>query len=157
MGKLTRSAAAVAVAAMLGACSSLTPFTTIDGTDASKLTLMNGHWTVMNLNGTEKTDGLNPPAVIEFDTASRSVSGFDGCNNFKGTYSFEGGLLKAKVAGTRSACGSELARTVSSRINDLLTNGATVFDTSIRGARILTLKNAGGDVRMAPTSLLQKK
>lgn len=154
--KLANSVALLAMAGLVGACSSLTPFTRIDGTNAAVLPKMEGSWTVINTGGT-KVEGLNPPATIVFNTADRSVSGFDGCNDFKGTFAFDAGLLKANVASTRRACTSEMANTVSKRINDLFRQGAEVVETTFMAANILMLKNAGGDVRMGPTSALQKK
>jgi len=152
---LAKSAAVLAMAGLVGACSSLNPFTRIDGTNASLLSKMEGSWTVLNTGGT-KVEGVNPPPTIVFNTADRSVSGFDGCNDFKGSYSFEAGLLKANVADTRRACTSEMANTVSKRINDLFRQGAEVIDTTFMAANVLMLRNASGDVRMGPTSALQK-
>lgn len=151
---LARSAGALAVAALLGACA--TPFTKIDGSDAAAMSKMNGSWTVINTGGT-KVEGLNPPATVVFNTGDRSVSGFDGCNDFKGTYSFDHGLLKANVTSTRRACTSDMARTVSARINDLFTNGAEVVETTFMQADVLMLKNANGDVRMGPTAAVNKR
>lgn len=156
MHRLARPATVLATAILLGACSSMTPFTKIDGSDPAVVSKMNGSWTVMNTGGT-KVEGLNPPATVVFDTGSRTVSGFDGCNDFRGTYSFERGQLKAMVRSTRRACTSDMARTISARINDLLSQGAEVVDTSLMGAHVLMLRNAGGDVRMGPTGALQKK
>lgn len=152
-GKVVASVAALAMAGVLGAC---TPFTRIDGSDPSALSRLDGSWTVINSGGTE-VKGLDPAAVIVFDTAGSTVSGFDGCNNFNGTYTFEGGLLKAKVAGTRKACTGEMARTISGRISDLFAQGAEVVDTNFMSANILMLKNDNGDIRMAPTAVLEKE
>ena len=91
-----------------------------------------------------------------FDTRAKAVSGFDGCNDFKGSYSFDQGLLKAKVSSTRRACTSDMARTISARLGDLFTKGAEVVDTSFMGAHVLMLRNAGGDVRMGSTEVLRK-
>lgn len=151
-----KPATLLATAALLGACSSMNPFIKLDGSDPAALSKMNGSWTVINTGGT-KVEGMNPPATIVFDTGSRSVSGFDGCNDFKGSYSFDRGLMKANVAGTRRACTSDMSRTISARINDLFSQGAEVVDTSLMGASVLMLKNANGDVRMGSTGALQKK
>jgi heat shock protein HslJ len=151
-----RMAAALAATVLLGACSSMTPFTRIDGTNAALLPKIDGSWTVMNAGGT-KVEGVSPPATIVFDTTTHSVSGYDGCNDFRGSYAFEQGRLKATVAGTRRACAGEMARMVSARINDLFTQGAEVVETHFMSANILMLRNANGDVRMGPTHVLQKK
>lgn len=156
MHGLVKSTLVLATASLFGACSSMNPFTKIDGSNASNVSKMNGGWTVINTGGT-KVEGLDPPATMVFDTGSRTVSGFDGCNEYRGTYAFEGGQLKAKVSSTRRACTSDMARTVSTRINDLLSQGAEVVDTTFMGANVLMLRNARGDVRMGPTSALQKK
>lgn len=152
-GKVAASVAVLAMAGVLGAC---TPFTKIDGSDPSALSKLDGSWTVINTGGTE-VKGMDPEAVIVFDTAGSTVSGFDGCNNFKGTFTFEGGRLKAKVAGTRKACTSDMARTISGRISDLFAQGAEAVDTSFMGANVLMLKNDNGDIRMAPTAVLEKE
>lgn len=146
----------VAAAGLLAACSAMTPFTKIDGSTPSALSRMEGSWTVINTGGT-KLEGMQPPAVIVFDTSAGTVTGFDGCNEFKGPYTFERGLLKARVASTRRACSSDQARAVSQRIADLFRNGAEVVDTSFMGAHVLMLKNAAGDVRMGPTAVVEKK
>ena len=106
--------------------------------------------------GDTKAEGMTPPAVVVFDTRAKAVSGFDGCNDFKGSYSFDQGLLKAKVSSTRRACTSDMARTISARLGDLFTKGAEVVDTSFMGAHVLMLRNAGGDVRMGSTEVLRK-
>lgn len=156
MYSLTKSIAVIAVAGLIGACSSLNPFTKIDGSDASLMSRMDGSWTVVN-TGDTKVEGVNPPATIVFNTADRSVSGFDGCNDFKGSYTLTGGLLKANVAGTRRACTSDAASKVSALIADLFKQGAEVVDMRFMAGKILMLKNASGDVRMGPTSVMQKK
>lgn len=157
---LARAAAVLAIGGLLAACSGtsprLTPFTKIDGSDPSVLAKMDGSWTVINTGG-NKVEGMTPPAVMVFDTRGASVSGFDGCNDFRGSYTFEQGRLTARVQSTRRACTSELARTVSTRINDLLAQGAEVVDTAFMGANVLMLKNANGDVRMGPTDVLKKQ
>jgi len=157
---LARSAAVLAVGGLLAACSGtsprLTPFTKIDGSDPLVLAKMEGSWTVINTGG-NKVEGMTPPAVIVFDTRASSVSGFDGCNNFRGSYVFEQGRLKARVQSTRRACTSDQARMVSTRINDLFAQGAEVVDTAFMNANVLMLKNADGDVRMGPTDVLKKQ
>lgn len=152
-----RSLAVLAVAALVAACSGqgMTPFTKIDGSDPALLGKMDGSWTIINTGGT-KVEGMNPPAVVVFGTRSKAVTGFDGCNDFKGTYAFDQGLLKAKVASTRRACTSDMARTISARLGDLLTQGAEVVETSFMKGHVLMLKNAGGDLRMGPTEALRK-
>jgi heat shock protein HslJ len=152
-GKVARPVVAFAMMGVLGAC---TPFAKIDGTNPSAVSRIDGSWTVNNAGGT-KIEGMDPLAVIVFDTAGGAVSGFDGCNNFKGTYTFEEGRLKAKVAGTRKACTSDTARTISARIGNLFTEGADVVETAMFGARVIMLTNANGDVRMAPTAVLEKE
>lgn len=155
--KLACSAAILVTAALVAGCSGqgMTPFTRIDGSDPAVIAKLDGSWTVINTGGT-KVEGMNPPAVVVFDTRSKAVTGFDGCNDFKGSYSFDQGLLKAKVSSTRRACTSDMARTISARLGDLFTQGAEVVDTSFMGAHVLMLKNAGGDVRMGSTEVLRK-
>ena len=95
-------------------------------------------------------------AVLAVAALLAACSGIDGCNDFKGSYSFDQGLLKAKVSSTRRACTSDMARTISARLGDLFTKGAEVVDTSFMGAHVLMLRNAGGDVRMGSTEVLRK-
>jgi heat shock protein HslJ len=158
----TSCALALATAGLLGACSSsgsgsfLNPFTKIDGTDPSVLAKMSGSWTVINTGGTQ-IENMDPPAVVVFNTADSSVSGFDGCNNFNGTYSFTEGRLKANVASTRRACTTDMARTVSTRLNALFGEGAEVVETSFMAANVLMLRNDNGDVRMGPTDKLKSE
>jgi len=146
----------IVVAGVASACAGLLPFSRIDGTDPSAIEKMEGSWTVMNSGG-EPIENMEPHAVIVFDTAAGSVSGFDGCKNFKGSYSFDQGLLKAQVAGTKRACTSDSARKVSGLLGELLASGAEVVDTSMMGTHVLMLKNANGDLRMGPTAMLDEK
>lgn len=155
-GKYIKTSVVVAAVSLLGACSGLTPFTKIDGSNADNLARMDGSWTVINMGGV-KVENLTPPAVLVFDTKAHKLSGFDGCNDIQGNFSFERGLLKAQVSSTRRACTSEQARTVSARIQDLLSHGAEVVDTTFMQASVLMLKNANGDVRMGRTEQLHQR
>jgi heat shock protein HslJ len=151
--QFSRTFAVLVVLGVVGAC---TPFTKIDGTNPSAFSKMQGSWTVMNTGGTP-IEGMDRLPVIVFDTSKRTVSGFDGCNDFKGSYTFAEGRLKAQVAGTRKACTSDIARTISARISDLFTQGAEVVETSFMAGRVLMLTNSNGDVRMGPTEVLEKE
>ena len=132
-------------ATLLAAC---TPFTRVTG-DSKTLAKIDGNWTVRYLGGKELDAALKPE--INFDTAKGTVSGFDGCNRFNGTFAFEGGLLKARTAGTRMACPSEAARQASAAIADLFANGAEVVETSMYSANVLMMKNASSELRLIPT------
>jgi heat shock protein HslJ len=153
---MAKSGIALALAAFVAACGAATPFTKIDGTDSAALSKLDGSWVVINTGGTD-VQSMNPPATMTFDTAARTVSGFDGCNDFNGSYTFEDGRLRANVAGTRRACTSDAARTVSARINNLFTEGAEAVDTNFMGAEVLMLANDNGDVRMAPPEMLNQR
>lgn len=135
----------VGSATLLAAC---TPFTKVTG-DGKTLARIDGSWTVRYVGGKEIDPALKPE--IAFDTAKGTVSGFDGCNRFNGTFTFEGGLLKARTAGTRMACPSEPARQASAAIADLFANGAEVVETSMYAANVLTMKNASSELRLIPT------
>jgi heat shock protein HslJ len=137
---------AFCVAIGVAAC---TPFTKIQGDDktAGKI---DGSWTVLWSGGAE-LKGVDPKPTITFNTSDKSVSGFDGCNNFKGNYSFVDGQLKAKVAGTRKACPNETARAVSNQMANLFTNGAEVVESSFMGAHVLLLKNSSAELRLGPS------
>lgn len=130
-----------------------TPFTKIKGDDKTAARI-DGSWTVL-WSGGAKLEGVTPKPTMVFNTGSNSVSGFDGCNNYKGGYSFDGGKLKAKVAGTRMACPNETARAVSEQMANLLTNGAEVVDTSFMGAHVLLLKNSSAELRLGPSDKVQ--
>lgn len=120
-------------ATLLAACS---PFTKVTG-DGMTLAKIDGYRTVRYLAGKELDATLKPE--INFDTAKGTVSGFDGCNRFNGTLTFEGGLLKARTAGTRMACPSDAARQVSAAIAGLFANGAEVVETSMYSANMLMM------------------
>jgi heat shock protein HslJ len=130
-----------------------TPFTKIEGDDKTDVKI-NGSWTVL-WSGGAKLEGVTPRPTIVFNTTDSTVSGFDGCNNYKGTYSFVGKQLKAKVAGTRMACPNQAARAVSEQMASLFTNGAEVVDTSFMGAHVLMLKNSSAELRLGPSDTLQ--
>lgn len=131
------------------AAAACTPFTKVQGDDKTAA-MINGSWTVL-WSGGAKLEGVTPKPTIVFNTSGKSVSGFDGCNNFKGTYSFVGAQLKANVAGTRMACPNETARAVSAQMANLFTNGAEVVETSFMGAHVLLLKNSSAELRLGPS------
>lgn len=126
-----------------------TPFTKVQGDDKS-IAKIDGAWTVL-WSGGAKLEGVTPKPTIIFNTSDNSVSGFDGCNNYKGTYSFVDGQLKAKVAGTRMACPNDAAKAVSAQMSDLFTNGAEVVETSFMRAHVLMLKNNTAELRVGPS------
>lgn len=135
----------VGSATLLAAC---TPFTKIGG-DGQTLAKIDGRWTVRYVGGKELDPAVKPE--IAFDAAKGTVSGFDGCNRFNGTFAFEGGLLKAKTAGTRMACTSEPARQASAAIGDLFTQGAEFVEVSMYGAQVLMMRNASSEIRLIPS------
>lgn len=130
-----------------------TPFTKVQEDDMTAAKI-NGSWTVL-WSGGAKLKGVAQKPTIIFNTSDNSVSGFDGCNNYKGTYSFENGKLKAKVAATRMACANEAARAVSEQITDLFTNGAELVETSSKGGHVLLLKNSSAELRVGPSDQAQ--
>ncbi len=73
----------------------------------------------------------------------------------RGTYSFVGGQLKAKVSGTRMACPGETAKAVSKQMANLFTKGAEVVETSFMGAHVLMLKNSSAELRLGSSDQLQ--
>jgi len=132
-------------ATLIAACS---PFTKVTG-DAAALGKIDGKWTVRYVGGKELDPAVKPE--IDFDTAKRAVAGFDGCNRFSGTFTFDGGLLKATTAGTRMACTSEPARQASAAIGDLFAKGAEVVELSMFGGHVLMMRNASFELRLMPT------
>jgi len=138
---------------VMNAATACSPFTKIEG-DKESIGKINGSWTVMWSGGAE-LKGVEPVPTIVFNTSDSSVSGFDGCNNFKGTYSFVDGQLKAKVTGTRKACPNETARAVSAQMENLFTNGAEVVETALFGANLLRLKNSSAELRLGPSDKLK--
>jgi heat shock protein HslJ len=96
-------------------------------------------------------EGVTPKPTIVFNTGNNTVSGFDGCNNFKGSYTFVDGKLKAKVSGTRMACPNEAARGVSGQMANLFANGAEVVETSFMAGHVLLLKNSSAELRLGPS------
>jgi len=138
---------------MLGA-TACTPFTKIQGDDKAEAK-MNGSWSVMYV-GKNKLEGVEPLPTIVFDTANNSISGFDGCNNFKGTYTFDNGYLKASVAGTRMACRSDAARNASGQVANLFENGAEVVEVSIARGYGLVMRNGSAELSLGPTDVLTK-
>lgn len=153
---IAKSGKALAILLLAGACSNVLPFTKIDGTDPAALAKLDRRWVVLNTGGTD-VQAMDPPATMVFDTAAGTVSGFDGCNEFDGTFTFEQGRLEADVSSTDQACTSDTASDVSSTINDLFTQGAEVVDTEFMAAEVLMLTNDSGDVRMAPPEMLSEK
>ncbi|HRW81514.1 MAG TPA: META domain-containing protein, partial [Desulfomonilia bacterium] len=130
-----------------------TPFTRIQGDDKTSAKIK-GSWTVI-WSGGAKLEGVTPRPTIVFNSNDNTVSGFDGCNNYTGTYSFVGGHLKATVSGTRMACPNETARAVSEQMANLFTNGAEVVETSFMGAHVLLMKNSSAELRLGPSDQVQ--
>ena len=93
---------------------------------------------------------------MTFDTAHGTISGFHGCNPIRGPYTFEGSRLKAKIASGRMACTSDAAKQASAAINDLLTNGAEVVETSLLKGHVLMLRNNNAEIRLWPTAAYVK-
>lgn len=120
-------------------------------------TKIQGNWTVIH-DGTARVE-LNPPAIVLFEAGSNRVSGFDGCNTFRGDYVFDGGLIKARLVSTRMACKDGVASAVSATLHKLFTQGAEVAEREMMGVMVLTLRNksAGAELRMSSTEQLQKK
>ena len=149
MKLLTSMAACTLIA--LTACS---PFSKVqdDKVAAEKI---DGSWSVL-WSGGAKLEGLTPKPTIVINTSDKSISGFDGCNNYKGTYSFIDGKFKANVAGTRMACTSDLAKGVSTQMADLFTNGAEIAKITIMKGNIIVMKNSSAELRLAPTEDLNK-
>jgi heat shock protein HslJ len=140
---------ACSVVMSMAAC---TPFTKVQGDDKT-VAKINGSWTVIHSGG-EKLEGVDPKPTIIFNTSNNTISGFDGCNNYKGSYSFTDGKLRAKVASTRMACTSDVARAVSEQMADLFSNGADVVEVSIYGQHVIMLKNNSSDLRLGQSDLL---
>lgn len=132
-------------ATLLAAC---TPFTKVTG-DGATLGKIEGKWTVRYVGGKELDPAVKPE--IAFDTAKGTVGGFDGCNRFNGTFTFDGGVLKAKTAGTRMACTSDAARQASAAISNLFANGAEVVELSMYGTQVLMMRNESSEIRLLPT------
>jgi heat shock protein HslJ len=77
---------ACSVVMSMAAC---TPFTKVQRDDKT-VAKIKGSWTVL-WSGGAKLEGVNPKPTIIFNTRDNSVSGFDGSNNYKGSYS--GGIV----------------------------------------------------------------
>ncbi len=72
---------------------------------AAKKTLEGVSWRLTSLTGKDPKAlaGLSRPATARFEAGR--VSGFSGCNNFMGSYTVEGDLVKlGQLAGTMMAC-----------------------------------------------------
>ena len=139
------SALFVTGAAMfLTACSAFTKSTGSPDTVAK----LDGVWAVTHVAG-KKLEGVRPE--LKFDFAQRTVSGFDGCNRFGGSFTFEGERLQAKTVSTQMACTNDAARQASAEIAELLVNGAEVVDVAMDEGRVLMLKNAKAEIRMRPS------
>jgi heat shock protein HslJ len=96
--------------------------------------------------------------VIVFDSQNHKVSGFDGCNNFNGSYSFEGKLIKGRLLSTQMACPSDEARAVSSTLHRLFDQGAEVITIHFLSAKGLVLLNKEIDAELVlePTEKFNK-
>ena len=149
--KIIRSSIGLGVVIALTAC---TLFTRIQG-DADTLPKLNGDWLVKYVAGKPLAPMAKEPQMV-FDTAHGTISGFDGCNPIRGSYTFEGGRLKAKIASGRLACTSDAAKQASAAINDLLTNGAEVVETALMKGHVLMLRNGTAEIRLAPTAAFVK-
>lgn len=149
-----RLAALATAITLLAAC---TPFTKIQGDEKSQ-TRIEGSWTVMH-DGKTKIEGLNPPARIVFDAGSDKLSGFDGCNNFSGRYTFQNSEIKARLISTRMACRGATERAVSETLHQLFEQGAEVVAIDFMSAKAIVLRNKaiGAELRLGATEQLNEK
>lgn len=152
MNARPRLAVAVAFAGTLlvAGCS---PFTRVEDGDAMKD--LNGTWTVAYIAGEEIKDKTVAP-TITFDSATSTVSGNNGCNEFRGSYRFEGGKLKANVRETRMACPNDVAEAASKEIRTVLEEGAEVVKVSLGVGRVLLMKSDSGELRLFPPEAAAK-
>lgn len=155
MQKNLKIAAPAIALALLAGCA---PFTKIQN-DAQSSSKIEGSWTVL-YKGKIKIENLPRSPVVIFDTQKHLVSGFDGCNNFHGSYVIEGGQIKARLASTRMACPGEMQRAVSSTLYQLFDQGAELVAVNFMSAKVLLLRNKAinAELRMGATEqLVQKK
>ena len=137
--------AAGALILTLAACASVAQ---IQG-ESSSVAKLDGSWRVYWGAGSE-LQGLSPLPSMVFNTADGSISGYDGCNTFRGRYTFQGGRLTAEVASTRKACLGETAHRISEQIHLLFSRGAEVAESTYMGARVVVMINGAAEIRMVP-------
>lgn len=140
---LTTAARLVGATLLLSACS---PVTRIEG-DSKTVGKLDGRWAVRYVAGKEIP---GPHPELNFDSATGTLGGSDGCNRINGRFSFEEGRLKARAASTRMACLSETAARTSAAIHTLLNNGAEVVEVAMGAGRVLLIKNAEAEIRLVP-------
>lgn len=75
------------------------------GAESASPALQGGSWRITDLPGTAAggLDGLQRPVSVRFEAGR--VSGFSGCNTFRGSYALQGDQLTlAQLASTQMAC-----------------------------------------------------
>ncbi|WP_299121616.1 META domain-containing protein [uncultured Winogradskyella sp.] len=88
---------------------------------------LSGDYTISQIG---ENKAVSPKLKLSFDEKSNKITGFAGCNNFFGTYSFENGELKfSDIARSKKLCCSE--------INDIENQFLEVLNT----VNNFTLKN----------------
>jgi heat shock protein HslJ len=87
---------------VLQACS---PKVTDMHNNESNAPLTGTQWKLVSLIGVDKLPTMEKPAILQFDEASRRISGTAGCNNFNGGYTLSGNSLTfGPAAATRMMC-----------------------------------------------------
>ncbi len=138
-----KGAVIITMMCLLSAC---TPFKRLDN-ESDIHSKLSGSWIVMH-DGHNKVEGLNPAAFITFNDKDNSLSGFDGCNRFSGSYNMDRGLLKATVRSARKVCSDATAKDVSHAMQLLLKGGAEVVSIDFMGAKALSLRNKSDNVEL---------
>ncbi|NGX14780.1 META domain-containing protein [Wenzhouxiangella sp. XN24] len=140
----------MATAVLLGGAlllSGCNPFTRID--EGAAMKGLDGTWTVAFIAGEEIKDKSVVP-TITIDSGNSTLSGHNGCNTFRGRYSFEDGKLKARLAETRMACPNDVATAASNEIRTVLDEGAEVVKVEMGVGRVLMFKSESAELRLFP-------
>lgn len=103
--------------------------------------LVGGSWVVMP-DRYHNTAQLPQPAIITFAHTHSGMTGFDGCNEFKGEYMVEQALLRGRIRSiTAHSCRNATANHIRRTLRALLRDGAQASLVSWRGSHILILQD----------------
>ena len=105
-----------------------------------KLGKLDGNWHLRIADGKEARKART---ILEFDSKTMAISGFDGCNKISGTLVVgPDNNMTSKLIATKMACRRSIHAYASKRLHETLAEGFTIFHASSNGVNGIMLKSA---------------
>jgi len=105
-----------------------------------KLGELNGNWHLRIADGKEARKART---ILEFDSKTMAISGFDGCNKISGTLVVgPDNNMTSKLIATKMACRTSIHAYASKRLHETLAEGFTIFHATSNGVDGIMFKSA---------------